>query len=95
MNFTLDDAASQLVYSSDWAFQSPTDPNLSQFFDETYHVAQTSGATLNMTVQGSLLYIYGSKGPSHVRPLPTCQFLIPLSLYIRETSLYNLMPRSA
>lgn len=66
MNFTLDDTASQLSFSSGWASQSPSDPDLSQFFEGTYHAAQSTGATLNMSVQGTGIYIYGSKGPNHV-----------------------------
>lgn len=65
MNFTLDDTASQLSYSG-WAAQSSADSNASQFFGGTYHVAQVNGATLNMSVAGSALYIFGSMGPRHV-----------------------------
>lgn len=68
MNFTLDDTASQLVYSTGgWASQAPSDPNLSRFFLGTYHAVQTNGATLNMSVAGSAIAIYGTKGPGHVR----------------------------
>ena len=67
MNITLDDTASQLVYTG-WAAQSPLDANATLFFGGTYHVAQTQGATLNMSVAsvGGTLYIYGSMGPEHV-----------------------------
>ncbi|KIP02512.1 hypothetical protein PHLGIDRAFT_37867 [Phlebiopsis gigantea 11061_1 CR5-6] len=65
MNFTLDDTASQLSFSSGWASQSPADPDLSQFFERTYHAVQSPGATLNMSIQGTGIYIYGSKGPNH------------------------------
>ena len=71
-NFTLDDTAQQLIYDG-WASQSPTDQNALQFFGGTYHAAQTSNAHVNMTVSGSAFYIYGSKGPRHVRPrFPPC-----------------------
>ena len=66
MNYTLDDTASQLAYSSGWASQSPSDPNLAEFFKNTYHAVQSAGATLNLSVEGTALYIYGSKGPHHV-----------------------------
>ena len=68
-NITLDDTDSQLIYTG-WASQSPSDPNLSRFIGDTYHVAQKNGATMNFTVQGAGgIYIYGSKGPKHVSDL--------------------------
>lgn len=70
-NITLDDTAAQLSYSSGgWGTQSDSDPARSFFFGQTFHAAQTDGARVNMTFQGvSDVYIYGSKGPSHVRRL--------------------------
>ncbi|KAI0927743.1 hypothetical protein AcW1_005182 [Taiwanofungus camphoratus] len=66
MNFSLDDSSSPpLSYSGNWAIQSPSDPDLSRFFQGTYHVAQANGATMNLTFQGSAIAIYGSKGPGH------------------------------
>ncbi|KAH9857401.1 hypothetical protein C2E23DRAFT_927322 [Lenzites betulinus] len=65
-NFTLDDTDPSLSYSSNgWAVQSPTDPDLTEFFDETYHAAQADGATMSFTFQGTAFALYGSKGPGH------------------------------
>lgn len=69
-NFTLDDTDPSLTYSSNgWAIQPPTDPDLQEFFDQTYHAAQTDGATVSFTFQGTAFALYGSKGPGHVRAL--------------------------
>ncbi|KAL4245396.1 hypothetical protein ABKN59_010330 [Abortiporus biennis] len=65
MNFTLDDTSAKLTYSPGWGIQTSTDPNLSQFFEGTYHVAQVDGANVNMSISGSDVYIFGSKGPGH------------------------------
>ncbi|KAI8974147.1 hypothetical protein BD414DRAFT_510025 [Trametes punicea] len=68
MNFTLDDTDPALAFSpGGWAVQSPTDPYLDQFFDETYHAALQDGATMTYMFIGSAFGIYGSKGPGHAR----------------------------
>ena len=69
MNFTLDDDASQIVYSSGWGIQSPGSAALDEYFDHTYHVAEQNGASVNLTFTGSAIAIYGSTGPGHVRSL--------------------------
>ena len=68
MNFTVDDADPSFAYSSSgWAVQSADDPDLDQFFDETYHVATADGASVSIQFQGMAFALYGSKGPGHVR----------------------------
>lgn len=68
MNFTLDDSAPQLSYSpNSWALQISSDSLSTNFFQGTYHVAEVDGATVNMSVSGTAVYLYGSKGPGHVR----------------------------
>lgn len=67
MNYTLDDDSTLLVFSNGWGVQNSQNPYLDQYFLQTYHVAQTDGASLNLTFPGSYPYvaIYGSKGPGH------------------------------
>ena len=68
MNFTLDDTASQLIYlPGAWGVQVDGDPALSSFFGRTYHAAQVDGASVNMSVGCTDVYLWGSKGPRHVR----------------------------
>lgn len=68
MNFTLDDTATQLSYlPGAWGVQTDTDTGLAQFFDQTYHAAEVNGASVNMSLVGNAVYLYGSKGPNHVR----------------------------
>ncbi|TFK45891.1 hypothetical protein OE88DRAFT_1612190, partial [Heliocybe sulcata] len=69
MNYTIDDTDTDISYSLSppWTTQSPADPDLASFFDSTYHVASADGASFNITFGGSAVYIYGSKGPGHVR----------------------------
>ncbi|KAJ8454453.1 hypothetical protein ONZ51_g13013 [Trametes cubensis] len=68
MNFTLDDADPSLSFSATgWAIQNPSDPDLDQFFDNTYHVAQQDGATVTFVFQGVAFAIYGSTGPGHAK----------------------------
>ncbi|KAH9916893.1 hypothetical protein B0H21DRAFT_702923 [Amylocystis lapponica] len=70
MSFTLNDFSAELPYSDTWAVQPPSDPNLSSFFLQTYHVAQAQGATLNLSFTGSAIASLGSRVPvtyvSHV-----------------------------
>ena len=69
MNFTVDDADASFIYSANgWAVQSQNDPDLNQFFQRTYHVATQDQATMSFQFSGSAFTLYGSKGPSHVRP---------------------------
>ncbi|TFY55205.1 hypothetical protein EVJ58_g8392 [Rhodofomes roseus] len=65
MNFTLDDDAGQIVYSSGWGVQSSDNADLDEYFERTYHVAEQDGATVNLTFSGSAVAIYGSTGPGH------------------------------
>ncbi|KAK7679656.1 hypothetical protein QCA50_017368 [Cerrena zonata] len=66
MNFTIDDTSPQLIYSTGgWGVQSPSDAQKAQFFQGTYHAAQADGASMNMTLSGSAVYLYGSRGPDH------------------------------
>ncbi|PSS37228.1 hypothetical protein PHLCEN_2v917 [Hermanssonia centrifuga] len=66
MNFTLDDTAPQLSYLPNyWGIQSSSDPSTLSFFDQTYHAAQRNGASVNMSIVGTAVYLYGSKGPNH------------------------------
>lgn len=67
MNFTFDDASTALSYSTGWAVQSASDPNIDRFFQSTYHVAEVIGASVNFTASATAVYIYGSTGPGHVR----------------------------
>ncbi|KAI0657057.1 hypothetical protein C8Q70DRAFT_1046347 [Cubamyces menziesii] len=68
MNFTLDDSDPSLSFSATgWAIQNPSDPDLDQFFDNTYHVAQQDGATVTFVFQGVAFAIYGSTGPGHAK----------------------------
>ncbi|KAH9923781.1 uncharacterized protein BXZ73DRAFT_91435 [Epithele typhae] len=68
MNFTLDDADPSFAYSSTgWAVQSPTDPDLDQFFEETYHVATANGASVSIQFSGLGFALFGSKGPQHAK----------------------------
>lgn len=69
MNFSFDDSSAELSYSNGWGIQSSSDPDLDSFFQSTYHVAETVGASVNFTCNASAVYIYGSKGPAHVRRL--------------------------
>ncbi|KAI0628928.1 hypothetical protein C8Q77DRAFT_1067482 [Trametes polyzona] len=65
-NFTLDDTDPTLTYSANgWATQLPTDPDLDEFFDRTYHAAQTDGASMTFTFRGVGFAVYGTKGPGH------------------------------
>lgn len=72
MNFTLDDDASQIVYSPGWGIQSPDNAALDEYFERTYHVAEQTAASVNLTFTGSAVAIYGSTGPGHVCPPPSC-----------------------
>ncbi|EPS94715.1 hypothetical protein FOMPIDRAFT_1026112 [Fomitopsis schrenkii] len=65
MNFTLDDDASQIVYSSGWGIQSPDNSALDEYFERTYHAAEQNGVSVNLTFTGSAVAIYGSTGPGH------------------------------
>ncbi|KAI1787741.1 hypothetical protein LXA43DRAFT_1064157 [Ganoderma leucocontextum] len=66
MNFTVDDSDPSISYSPNgWALQSQNDPDLDQFFQQTYHVATQDGATMSFQFSGSAFTLYGSKGPSH------------------------------
>ncbi|KAH9924597.1 hypothetical protein B0H21DRAFT_712449 [Amylocystis lapponica] len=70
----------ELPYSDTWAVQPPSDPNLSSFFLQTYHVAQAQGATLNLSFTGSAIALFGFKGPGHIRVAcgcPIMMFTIP------------------
>lgn len=53
MNFTFDDSELDLSYSTGWETQPSTDPNLSSFFQSTYHAATSDGATVNLTFFGA------------------------------------------
>ncbi|KLO19584.1 hypothetical protein SCHPADRAFT_817752 [Schizopora paradoxa] len=66
-NITIDDSSTDIVYSSNWAAVNKNDPSLPEFFQSTYHGAQADEAYANLTFTGSSIYIYGTKGPSHVR----------------------------
>ncbi|KZT66672.1 hypothetical protein DAEQUDRAFT_442196 [Daedalea quercina L-15889] len=65
MNFTLDDDASQIIYSAGWAIQGTHSADLDQYFERTFHVAEQDGASVNITFSGSAIAIYGSTGPGH------------------------------
>ena len=68
MNFTLDDNAPPLIYlPGAWGVQLDGDLVLSSFFGGTYHAAQVNGASVNMSLVGTDVYLWGSKGPKHVR----------------------------
>lgn len=70
MNFTLDDSSPQLSYLPDaWGVQSPSDTARQSFFYQTFHAAQLDGASVNLSLVGTAVYLYGSKGPNHVRNL--------------------------
>lgn len=58
MNFTFDDSEADLLYSSDWETQPSTDPNLSSFFQSTYHAATSDGAIVNFTFFGMSLLLF-------------------------------------
>lgn len=52
-NLTLDDSSPDIIYSSNWAPQSfSNDLNTDKFFQSTYHSAQSSGATANISFTG-------------------------------------------
>lgn len=91
MNFTIDDTSPQLIYSTGgWGTQSPADTRSSEFFQRTYHAAQTDGASMNMTVSGSAVYLYGSRGPSHVGILLYLSRTYKIDSRFRETIVYSL-----
>ncbi|EIM82243.1 uncharacterized protein STEHIDRAFT_171229 [Stereum hirsutum FP-91666 SS1] len=76
MNFTFDDSEADLLYSSDWETQPSTDPNLSSFFQSTYHAATSDGAIVNFTFFGSAIFVVGSKGPDHGRFTVQCDDVV-------------------
>lgn len=71
MNFTVDDADPSFSYSNGWAVQSDSDADRDEFFQSTYHVATVDGASMSFQFQGSAFTLYGSRGPGHVRSLPS------------------------
>ena len=80
MNFTVDDSDPSFAYSDNgWAVQAADDPDLDQFFQDTYHVATVNGASVSFQFQGMAFALYGSKGPGHVRALlsPPCAYPAP------------------
>ncbi|THH13708.1 hypothetical protein EW146_g6549 [Bondarzewia mesenterica] len=92
MNFTLDDASSQLAYTTSWEVQSRNDPDLSFFFQSTYHAALADGAQVNITFSGSAIYLYGSKGPEHGKFTVQCDNVIAnLDAHSEETQLQQLL----
>ncbi|CCM06165.1 uncharacterized protein FIBRA_08405 [Fibroporia radiculosa] len=67
-NYTLDDDDPRISYASAaWDIQNSSNPDLDAYFDRTYHLARSSGASFNFTFTGSAFSLFGSKGPGHVR----------------------------
>ncbi|EJU05918.1 hypothetical protein DACRYDRAFT_20240 [Dacryopinax primogenitus] len=65
VNITLDDTSPFISYSDGWGVQSPQDPNLEYYLQETYHGTQTIGSNATIVFSGSGVYLYGSMGPAH------------------------------
>ncbi|KZO89752.1 hypothetical protein CALVIDRAFT_33514 [Calocera viscosa TUFC12733] len=65
VNITLDDTSPFITYSDGWGIQSPQDPDLDYYFQDTYHGTETVGANATIVFSGSGVFIFGSTGPNH------------------------------